>query len=699
MINSAVEEQSYLYDVLIKVRRRKLLITVTTIGLFVVLALGVQLLPRKYTTAAKVEVEAQTPHAVQSTQDILHDLPFDDSTMGTEVSLIESDPLYLDVVKKFGLVKNPEFNPNLKRSIVRDLTSRLHIIIEKVIPEDDPEAAFDVAGKELADTMVELRKHVKVSQVTRSRMIEITVTSKNNRTAEAVANAISDLYVANHLDYRAQISNRAHSFVTQRLDELQRSAGMASQAVETFRSENGLMSGKDSTILQEQVTSLSNQLLAAQAKQAMAESELTAARHVNPEQLPRVLSSEAVARLRDQESQIASRRAFVVTTYGENNAVVTPLTNQLRTIRAQIASESQRALQELVENANSAKLAVATLTAQLDGLKSQMTNTDAARAHLATLMDEAQTQRTLYTTFLQRSKETDEALQFPATSVRVAAHALIPMKASFPNNMIMLPGALFLSCVTAIGFGIWRESRRKGVVSRTEIETLVPSLGMLPILRRTTRAQFEDVLEDLWNRLSYRHPHVILVTSALPAEGKSLVARSIVQTARKRRVNALLVDADMRSKFTRRRIDTRAGLGDVLSGQVAVADAIDEQDSVPMLPVGNVSDHPTRLLSLPNFEQMLDLLKLQYALIVVDSPPSLIGGDAAKLAQLADTTVMVVRWNSTTPQEISTALGQLRLTVADGKLAGILLNMVNPRLAGRYDPNDALLLSNLYGRR
>ena len=182
-----------------------------------------------------------------------------------------------------------------------------------------------------------------------------------------------------------------------------------------------------------------------------------------------------------------------------------------------------------------------------------MTRTDASRARLVTLEDEARTQRELYKAFLQRSKETGEGLQFPATSVRVASHALIPMKASFPNNMLMLPGALFISLTSSVGFGLWLEARRKGVVSQLAVEALtsIPSLGMLPVRQQDTFALFEDALEDLWNRLSASSPHVILITSALPAEGKTVIARALVETATKRHLRALLLDADMRSKYTR----------------------------------------------------------------------------------------------------------------------------------------------------
>jgi Mrp family chromosome partitioning ATPase len=117
-----------------------------------------------------------------------------------------------------------------------------------------------------------------------------------------------------------------------------------------------------------------------------------------------------------------------------------------------------------------------------------------------------------------------------------------------------------------------------------------------------------------------------------------------------------------------------------------------------MLPVGRVTDNPTRLLSQTHFAALISELKRDYALIVVDAPPSLVGGDAAKLAQIADLTVMAVRWNSTTPEQISAGLRQLRLIPSEGKLAGILLNMVNPRQMARYDASDALLFADLYHR-
>jgi hypothetical protein len=135
---------------------------------------------------------------------------------------------------------------------------------------------------------------------------------------------------------------------------------------------------------------------------------------------------------------------------------------------------------------------------------------------------ESAAQNNIYREFLERSKQTDTAVLFPATPVRVISRAVAPIRPAFPDNKLMIPAAGILSFVLSAGFAMFLE-RRKGLVSTGDVETMlgIPALGMLPLRTPKTEEMYQDVVEDVLSRLLYDHAATsVLVTSALPNEGK-----------------------------------------------------------------------------------------------------------------------------------------------------------------------------------
>jgi capsular exopolysaccharide synthesis family protein len=199
---------------------------------------------------------------------------------------------------------------------------------------------------------------------------------------------------------------------------------------------------------------------------------------------------------------------------------------------------------------------------------------------------------------------------------------------------------------------------------------------------------YRDAVEQVFNRLwLFNRPKTILITSALPQEGKTTTALSLAQAAAERDLKVLLIDADMRSKRLDREQKVDAiGLGDVLRGQAVVTDVLSRSGNLTVLPAGQPRGLPTRLLALDKFDQIMGQLKLQYDLVILDAPPSFIGGDCWLLSQKVDRTVFIAKWGATTPAQINEAI---RKQLHQDSLAGVVLNMVEPRQNMRYGYVDA----------
>lgn len=691
--DEALAEQGFLGDAMVKLWRRRWSILAIGTCLFLLLAIAIQALPKFYHGVAMVEADAATPQAIPMWSQ-MRDQQFSDYTLGSEMTILQSPELLTTVIRKLNLTRDPEFNGTLQHSLLGDILTWYHQRLAEYLPNNQapPISASDA---EMGETLDGLLRKVTFEPTPHSRDIQITVSSRDNQKASQIANAIADAYIASHLDFAEQIMARVHNYTGQELTALARDAAAKAQRVAQFKAEHNIVTGREANLLQEQMSQVSTDLNTARANLASLQGRFQAAQKVDPESIGAVLGSPTIERLREQEATIGAQRAGMSSNYTTNSAAMARLNAQYADIRSKIKLEANRQVASLVSDIKAQTTNIASLQARLEEMHGQYSQMTTALAQLVPMQGEADAATNSYTSYAQTRVQTDASMLIPATSVRVVSHASVRLRPSFPNNLIMLPSAFALSFVLAGLVGWTRETRRKGVVSAYEIEAVldVETLGMLPLRSRATELMYRDAVEQLFNRLwLFNRPKSILITSALPQEGKTTTAFSLAQAAAERDLKVLLIDADMRStRLDQGRKVEAIGLGDVLRGQAMVSDVLNRSGNLTVLPSGQPRGLPTRLFALDRFDQMMGQLQVQYDLIILDAPPSFIGGDCWLLSQKVDRTVFIAKWGSTTPGQINEAI---RKQLHHESLAGVVLNMVAPRQNMRYGYEDATYFSS-----
>jgi capsular exopolysaccharide synthesis family protein len=686
--DEAMAEQGFIGDAMVKLWRRKWSVLGIGLCLFLILAVAIQALPKIYHGKAMVEADAATPQAIPVWSQ-MRDQQFSDYTLGTEMTILESPELLTTVIQKLKLTDDPEYNPSLRPTLLSDLSSRYHRLLAEYLPNNEA-PPINPEDARLGTTLATLLTKVSFEPVPHSRDVQITVSSRDNQKAALIANAIADAYLSSHLDFAEQIMRRVHNYTGQELTQLAREAASKAERVANFKTANGIVTGREANLLQEQISQVSTDLNTGRANLAALQGRYQAAQHADPESIGAVLGSPTIERLREQEAQIGAQRAGLSSNYSAGNPLMSRLNAQYADVQNKIRQEANRQIASLTSDIRAQTASVNSLQARLDELHNQYSKMTGALAQLVPIQGEADAASQSYASYAQTRMQTDASMLIPATTVRVVSHAAVPLHASFPNNMIMLPAAFAFSFAFAGLIGWTREARRKGVVSTYEIESAldVETLGLLPLRTSSNELMYRDAIEQLLNRIWLTNrPKTILVTSARPQEGKTTTALALAQAASEREQNVLLVDADMRStRLSRNARMQSVGLGDVLRGQAQVADVVNRSGNLTMLPAGQPRGLPTRLFALDRFDQTMGLLKAQYDLIIIDAPPSFIGGDVWLLSQKVDRTLFIAKWGSTTPAQINEAI---RKQLHHESLAGIVLNMVNTRQNMRYGYVDA----------
>ena len=177
--------------------------------------------------------------------------------------------------------------------------------------------------------------------------------------------------------------------------------------------------------------------------------------------------------------------------------------------------------------------------------------------------------------------------------------------------------------------------------------------------------------------------HSVLITSRYEQEGKSSVAMNMLRTLSSFGKRVLLVDADLRcSSLARRyRFDFQYaeafGLAQYLAGMCALEDAVYSTDlpNAFLLPAGREVLNSMQLLASPRYGEMMEALRKNFDVVLVDSPPAGVIVDAVEIAKYCDGAIIVVAYNKGRRQDIGEVAASIAKTGC--KVLGAVMNGVN----------------------
>ncbi|MDF5709048.1 MAG: polysaccharide biosynthesis tyrosine autokinase [Nostoc sp. S4] len=554
-------------------------------------------------------------------------------------------------------------------------------------------------------TVKALQKSLVLKIVAGTDVLRITYSSHNPEEAAAVVNTVMDNYVENDIITNRSEASATRQFIAKQIPKTQEAVDKAERELRIFKQKNRI------TDLSEETRSavgiignLNNEIntVQAQLNEVNAQTnELRQKVNLNSQNALAVSSlsqSPAVqgilTQLQDTDRQLATERSR----FQDDNPTIISLEAKKANLRALLQQQISQTVgnntqvpqnllqigelrQTLIQNFLQSEVQRFGLSQRLASLYNSRSNYEQRVKVIPQLI---QNQRELerkvevaestYQTVLKKVQELQLVENTNTPSSRIIVEAIVPTDPLIIKKIIVLllgvTFGLFLAATTVMLLGM----RDRSLKTLKEVRDIFryTLLGIVPLSVKKVRSRYSSG-ESITQKIAVRDtPYsltsemyrmiqanlkflssdkvlkTIVITSAVPKEGKSTVsanlAAAIAQLGRK----VLLIDADMRvpSQHHMWQLTNAVGLSEVLVGQTEFNIAVSKvMDNLDVLTAGVRPPNPLALLDSKRMASLIDNFSSQYNydFVIIDAPPLLLAADALTLSQMTDGILLVAR--------------------------------------------------------
>lgn len=652
----------------------------------------------------------------------------DEAETLSQIELLKSEALARNVVNGLNLVDNPVFMDgapslvSLAAGLVRQLVnSGLALVADSDLAGSDVPAATE---DEVQRAIGILRDNTAVERVGRTYVLRLRYESPSPQLSAAIAGAFGAAYLEDQLQSKFDATTRAGDWLQDRIAELRDQAYEADIAVQQFRIEHNLIAAGGRLVSEQQLSEINTQLIAAQAATAEARARVEQLEDLiqsgkTDAVVNDALVSSTINALRTRYLNTSRLKTEIEARLGPTHIQVVRLRDEMVELERLIFSELERIAESYRSSYNVALSREESLRNSLDEILGVNALANTTQVQLRELEREAETFRTLYTSFLRRHQETVQQQTFPISDARIISPAAAPKAKSSPRTGISLALFLMLGLASGVGVGAFREYRDRFFRTADQVrsETHAEFLGYLPAIRKLSGAREEP--GSLWQANSLyayvrSHPmspfsetlrnvkvaadlalpdndvRTIGVVSCLPSEGKSTVSTNLANLIAQQGSRVALVDGDLRNPGLTRSLARRPqqGLVEAIAGDVDIDRELpllfDHGGRLSVLPtvLNRRISHTSDLLASAQMDHVLQRLKADHDYVIVDLPPAGPVVDAKAFAGRIDAFVFVVEWGRTSRLLVRNTIEHT--PVFRDKCLGVILNKCDERKMKLY---------------
>lgn len=726
-------------------RRAKLVIITTVIAM---LLAGVYLLltPATYTAMTQILIDENLSRYAEEETDIQTAQQID-NRMSSAVEILKSKTLALRVVDQLNLADNEVFlNPPASPiALAKDSVKSVISLVQPAKPAVSEEAARSGRREKAAAI---LQQSLSADRVGRSSVIAVSLRSPEAPLSARLAKAYAEAYVTEQLSANYDAIERASNWLQERLTDLNRRSQEAALAVEQYKIDNGLISPRGELLSSQQLADLTSQLIVAQADTATASARYNQYKAI-VDRGPEAAVNNAIISARDADNSViqdlrkryqaaVERERSILDQFGPDHPQARMLATEKDEIARQIYSELQQLTMGFQNEYKVAASREQSLRDSIERVAGSNSQANVSMVQMSELQQKADSLKTLYRSYLTRFEQASQQQSFPIAKARVISEAGLPSAPSSPRKTLTMALSIVLGLFAGGGIAAVLELKERGFRLGQHVRSHLGLrfLGYLPLLRSGNgaaktkqgeqpphaslpqrvgedveadddgfsaklmryaadypRSGFAETLRSAKLACDQASPgkdcRVIGVISALPGEGKSVVAANLALLLGAMNKRTLLIDADSYHRGASGGLGTEPenGLMEVLRGDAPWTSAItiDPKAKLAILPVASRSSampHTSDLLASADMARLMETVNGRFDYVVVDLAPLMPAIDAKAFSPHVDSYILVAEWGET-PVKLVQSLLDAEPAVA-GKVAGVILNRTDMDSLPKY---------------
>lgn len=710
------EEPTHLLDYwsVVKSRRWTVLAVFMTVLLIVFVATLKQ--TPEYSASTTLQIDRETPN-VLSFKDVYETETLTDDTLQTQFKILESRTLARRVIEELRLDQKPEFQSN-EESIIEPYLNSLREFFSgppNAVPADEPDRLRPVIDR--------YQRRLTVSPVRLSRLVRVSFESRDPKLAAEIMNAHGKHFIDQNFEFKWDATQQASDFLSQQLVSLKANLERAEEKLQAYGRQNQILFTEQGTnTATEKMRQLEEEYTKALSERFQRESLDRIIRTGKIESLPQLMSNTLVSNLSTRLSELRREESELAVTFGPDYPRRRRLQSQIDEITSAIEKERQRVADTVHAEYLAAVERESLMGRALKTQKDEVNRLNEGIIQYNILKREVDSNKQLYDGLLTRLKEAGVSAGLRASNIRIVDRAEVPRYPIRPRTTMNLVLGVLAGLILGLGMAFFQEYLDSTVKGPEVVERFLraPLLGTIPRLSAATGKgygygrkrpeglqahtrfgaelvthlapasamgeAYRSMRTSLLLSAPERSPKSIVVTSAVPSEGKTVTAVNTAISLTQTGARVVLIDGDMRKPRVHHILstDNAIGLSTFLTGGCSLKSVIRET-TIPglfVIPCSAIPPNPAELILTDRFPKMLEVLGGYFDYVVIDSPPLDHVSDARIIATHTDCAILVIKSQSTSRHLARRALEYLEESRT--RIAGIVLNDVDFSRGGYY---------------
>ena len=555
--------------------------------------------------------------------------------------------------------------------------------------------------KEINDVFLKkiLTNNFTVKNIPRSDVLELSFTSINPKLSQLALQSIIESYQRYEIDTKIKITSYANQKITERLEDLVVQMDVAQKKLSNYKKENNLVdTGNVKQLKIKEIESISARIIDAKLSYQRQQNDLLSIKVAEGDvdallAIEDLRSREEISNIKKTLNANESSMQSLLLIYTDKHPKIIQAKEQNDNLKTQLDKILDENIQQKAFQLSNINNFINLSEEELQKVTDELRILEEKESGMLKFSRELESSRKLYESFLQRVKETNEAQNLQVSKLKTIESPNLPSTHFYPTPQKNFVLAFVLSFMGIYGLLYYREMNSSVVKSPEAIDSLnIPQIGILPRVEKLKRGFhiLQMFVEDGASSFSeairssraiieskFEKNKSYMVTSSNPSEGKTTYAFNLALSLEKSS-KVLFIEADIRRPSVLNgfyQFDKQIlGLGEIISGTANLKDAIFKVPGTELdiITSGEKRFDMSDIVSKDQIKKFLDILKLEYDYVIVDSPPVQPVSDTLILTQSSDYNLFVIRSEETRTASFMSSIKKIQNVGA--KINGIVIN-------------------------